>query len=448
MRILLLHPPLAYRVPAAWRTESLGLGYVGAALRNDGHEVEVLDAHLRCLPVKGTIREVLARDFDCLGITAAQAHKDTLTPIVRAVRKHRKDAVIVAGGYLPTLVAGQLLSFLPGLNFVVRGEGEQVICDLCGRIDRGEDWRDTPGIGYLKDGQLVLNTVPTPVQDLDTLPFPIRDALGQAVMPVSPGISTNRGCYHRCSFCCVQSFFGLSGSRVPRFRSPENTIDEIESVIAQTNIRTFNFVDDSFLGPGKKLRDRVIRLAEEIRSRKLKITFTIQCRADEVDDEILKLLKEVGLTDVFLGIESGVQRQLDTYNKHVTVEQNRQGIETVRQSGVRLRSGFIIFDPYVTIPELLENIQFARETGILEEAKKVPVPFLTPLILHRGVPLVEQLRADGLLREKGIDVDYVFKDRTVRLIVKILLILGVCSDFVKRFCRRKEGDYLRPQTEL
>ncbi|HUV04882.1 MAG TPA: radical SAM protein [Armatimonadota bacterium] len=448
MRILLLHPPLAYRVPAAWRTESLGLGYVGAVLRNDGHEVEALDAHLQCFRVKRTIREILARDFDCLGITAAQAHKDTLIPIVRAVRKRRKDAVIVAGGYLPTLAADHLLRFLPELDFVVRGEGEPVISDLCGRIERGEDWHDTPGIGYLKDGQPVLNPVPKPVQDLDTLPFPIRDALGQAAMPVSPGISTNRGCYHRCSFCCVQSFFGLSGSRVPRLRSPENTVDEIESVIARTNVKTFNFVDDSFLGPGQKLRERVIRLAEEIEARNLKITFTIQCRADEVDEEVLRLLKEVGLTDVFLGIESGVQRQLDTYNKHVTVEQNRRGIEIVRRSGVRLRSGFIMFDPYVTIPELLQNIQFARETGILEEAKKVPVAFVTPLLLHRGVPLVEQLRADGLLREKGIDVDYVFKDRTVGIILKFLIVLGACSEFVKRMFRRREGDYLRPRMDV
>jgi len=91
-------------------------------------------------------------------------------------------------------------------------------------------------------------------------------------------------------------------------------VDEIESVVAGTGIREFGFVDDDFLGKGPKSKERAAIIAEEIIDRKLGITFSIEIRADEVDQEMLRRLKEAGLTRVLLGIESGVQRQLDTYN--------------------------------------------------------------------------------------------------------------------------------------
>jgi radical SAM superfamily enzyme YgiQ (UPF0313 family) len=438
MKILLVHPPVDYDMPAGYRTESLGLGYIAAVLRRDGHEVEVLDAILQCLKPRDAIRDILARDFDCLGITAAGPHRRTLVAIVRAVKKRKKGAIVVAGGYLPTLSTEHLLSACPELDFVVRGEGEAAASNVFGRIARGDDWHGAPGVAFLGGKTPVLNSLPPLIQDLDSLPFPARDAFDQALVPLSAGIASSRGCYHRCSFCCIQSFYALSGGHAPRFRSPGNVVDEIESVIASTGVKQFRFVDDDFLGPGAKTRERVAQIAEDIRARKLGITFTIECRADEVDEDLLKLLKEVGLTDVFLGVESGVQRQLDTYNKRITVEQNRQAIEIVRRSGVRLRSGFIMFDPYTTVAELQENMQFIREMGLEEEAKAWPTPFVTKLVLHRGVPLVERLRADGLLREKGTDVDYVFKDWQVRLMARVALLSSACSGFF-RAARRLFG---------
>jgi hypothetical protein len=76
--------------------------------------------------------------------------------------------------------------------------------------------------------------------------------------------------------------------------------------------------------------------------------------------------------------------------------------------------------------------------GLEEEAKAWPTPFVTKLVLHRGVPLVERLRADGLLREKGTDVDYVFKDWQVRLMARVALLSSACSGFF-RAARRLFG---------
>jgi len=432
VRILLLHPPVNYYMPPEYMVEPLGIEYIASTLRRDGHEVEIFDAHLQCLNLRQVIRELENREFDCLGISATAELRHALIAIARAVRKRRKDAIIAAGGYLPTLSAEQLLAACPELDFVVRGEGEQIARDVFGHIACGEEWHDAPGIGSLKGKTPILNPVPPLIQDLDALPFPSREGLMQAKVPTSAAVTTSRGCYHRCSFCAIQSFYAVSAQRVPRFRSAENVVNEVESVIAEVGTRRFRFIDDDFMGPGPKIRERVIRIAEEIRSRKLGITFSIECRCDEVDEDLLKLLKEVGLTDVFLGVESGVQRQLDTYNKRVTVEQNKRAIETVRRLGFRFRAGFMMFDPYLTMAELEENMRFIREMGLEQQAKEASVPFVTKMIIHKGVPLYEKLREDGLLREKGLEVDYVFKDPLIRLMGRVALASSAVSTFFRR----------------
>lgn len=224
----------------------------------------------------------------------------------------------------------KILLACPEFDFLVRGEGEITASEVFGRISRGEDWHDVPGIAYLNDGKPVLNPMPPLVEDLDSLPFPARDELAQMTPKMPALISGSRGCYHRCAFCSIHSFYGLHGGRAPRYRSPANILDEIEKVISQTGVREFVFSDDNFIGPGVKNRERVLRIIDEMKARKLDFTFTIECRVDEADEEILRMLKEVGLTRVFLGVESGVQRQLDTYNKKITVEQSRRAIELIR----------------------------------------------------------------------------------------------------------------------
>jgi len=436
MKFLLVHPPMDGSEPPVRRTEGLGLAYIAAVLRRDGHEVEMLDGYLRRLRPWALIREILKRDFDCLGITASDVHKYTTISIARAVRRHRKDALIIAGGYFPTFHAERLLTVCPEFDFVVRGEGETVVSEAFGRIAQGENWRETPGLAYRKDGTPVLNPLPPLVHDLDSLPFPARDELKAVGGGMPALILSSRGCNHRCSFCSIPSFYGLSGGRAPRFRSPGNVLDEIEHVMADTGIREFVFADDNFIGPGTRNRERVVRFAEEIRNRKLDFTFTIECRVDEIDEEILRLLKDVGMNRVFIGIESAVQRQLDTYRKRITVEQNRQAVELIRRLGLRFHAGFIILDPYTTMDEVLENMQFLRGLNLPEYQMKLPGVLRTPKLgLYGGVPLIEQIRADGLLRENGFDYKFAFKDPQFRLIYVAAQALGAPLELLARLHR-------------
>lgn len=415
MKTLLVHLPAMKHLQAHDRTESVGLGYIASTLRRDGHDVEILDANIGRLNLRAAIDEALTREFDCLGITAMHMYKDLLIPFVRAVRAKRRDAVIAAGGYLATLAAEELLAVCPEIDFLVRSEGENVASDVFGRIARGQDWRDTPGIAYLDGDRPVLNPLPPLIKDLDSIPFPARDSLLRAKGIGSASIATSRGCYHRCSFCCVNSFYALSGGHGPRFRSAANVCDEIESVIESTGLTRFKFLDDDFVGPGGKVDGHAGRVAQEILRRGLKICFSGEARVDEVNEDILGLLKEAGMTGIFLGVESGSQRQLDTYNKRTTVEQNKKAIALVRKFGFNVQPGFIPFDPYTTLDDFIENTQFIREVKLWEgQAKPSPMR----ISLYPGLPLVDRVREDGLLTGSGLDLDYKFKDPAIRMIWK------------------------------
>lgn len=411
MKVLLLHLPADPDLKISDRTESLGLAYITATLRRDGHEVEIFDAHLRCLDMKETIREVLACSFDCLGITAMHQEKEKLIAVAKAVRKQKKDAIICAGGYAVTLATKALLEACPELDFAIRGEGETVASDVFDKISRNQEWHDSPGIAFRKGEQVIINPLPSLISDLDTLPFATHDALAQAPggWRSSVSIASSRGCYHRCSFCSVNTFYELSGGHAPRFRSAQNVADEMESVIESTGYRSFSFADDDFIGPGKA-REHAIAIADQIKARNMKIDFSIECRADEVDEDLLRMLKDIGLTGIFLGIESGVQRQLDTYNKKISVEQNKRAIEMVRKLDIQMQPGFIPFDPYTTVDELQQNMDFIKEVD-LWQGKSGPTPLR--IMLFPGVQLAEQVKKDGLLREKRMDLDYVFKDKQV-----------------------------------
>jgi radical SAM superfamily enzyme YgiQ (UPF0313 family) len=111
---------------------------------------------------------------------------------------------------------------------------------------------------------------------------------------------------------------------------------------------------------------------------------------------------EAGLDAVFIGLESGCQSQLDRFTKGTTVEQNRKAIEIVRELGLKMDVGFIMFDPYVTVEELEQNMRFIREL-------ELSVPMIK-LQLYPGIPIIDKIRQDGLLTESGLDLHYRFQN--------------------------------------
>ena len=112
-------------------------------------------------------------------------------------------------------------------------------------------------------------------------------------------------------------------------------------------------------------------------------------------------LKSVGLTHVFLGLESGSDDALRVYNKRITVEQNFRAISLLRDAHIQTQIGFIMFNPYSTLNEVRENAQFLADIGELFRF----FPLTRSMDVFFGTPIYHALLRDGLITGKGFDVN-------------------------------------------
>jgi len=397
MRIALIFPRLSHQVHGMW--PSLGLASLATVLKNVGEEVKIFDASFdRDLSrIKTGLKKFQP---ELVGIY-------TLTDFFYSARelvKFSKElgAKTVLGGAHPTILPEQTLKEIPELDFVVRGEGEQAILELVEALKGERDFSQVAGLGFRKGEELVLNPGAKEPLDLDSLPIPDRELLehhkkylrGRAI-----NLHISRGCPFHCQFCqpTLQMLFG----KKLRFRAPELVVEELKLLYERYRIREYFFHDDIFTVN----RGWLSELVEKINQAGLKkgFRYVVNSRVDTFDEEVARLLKEMGVYYVLFGLESGSQRILDSLGKGTTVEQAYQAIELCRKYGFRTHAYIILASPEET-PESLKATE-----KMIDELKPntVHISICTPL---PGTYLEEQARARGLVNlESYADVDYYLK---------------------------------------
>jgi radical SAM superfamily enzyme YgiQ (UPF0313 family) len=159
----------------------------------------------------------------------------------------------------------------------------------------------------------------------------------------------------------------------------------------------FAFVDDLFPYSPVWVQKFAALLAE----RALGVTFSLAARADQVArrPDVLHVLKSAGCSSIEMGIESGSQSVLDRYQKDLTVAVNREAIHLVRKAGIRVMIDYIMFDPWSTMAELKESLDFLE--AINAEAT-YPAVVYSSLSFYPGTPLYDraiQLRAEPTTAE-------------------------------------------------
>lgn len=431
MSILLVDPPSG---PRLWEphSEHLGLGYLAAELRNKGYQVEIMDAALLRWSVRKTCRNILKKAPDILGISVVQqAVKNTLA-MVEFLRKKKINSYICLGGHFPTLKTKKLLEECPLVDCVVCGEGDITFPQLVQRVLERGNWKGVKGIGYREGERIKVNSPRPLVENLDELPFPARDTLpfvlrwGRNAMLI-----TSKGCYGKCIFCGPRAFYQRCPGRKWRGRSAENVVEELRLLYQNWGVRTVDFLDDNFFGPGDAGKKRAGDIARGIIRQNLPVRFSIECRADNIDKKLFFLLKKAGLYEVRIGIESGVQRLLDRYQKGVSVADNKRAIQILKDLNIDCRVGFIPADPWMSFEDFLKNGQFLRDVGS-------PTAFnITRLSVVAGAPLESILREEGKLIEKSFyDFDYHFSDRKVSFLYSIYRAIQIAQNLYHRLISR------------
>lgn len=397
--------------------ESLGLAYLAAMLRNEGHKVTVFDCQAHNLGVKALMSELDDQVFDLIGLSM---YLETMPSLVKFLELLSPEnfAHICCGGQYASFEAENLVRNFSRIDSVVIGEGEMTLCELA-RCLPGGTWRGVNGICYMENGEVKITPSRRLIENLDQLPYPHREFPGQKEGPDREAtIAASRGCYAKCEFCSIVSFFRFQKGKAMRIRSPEKVVDEIEYLVQEKGVRRFFFADDNFMIAGMIRKGWVKEFVDEILRRALAIEFDLDCRVDDLDTEALVYLKQAGLRGVFLGVESFVQRQLDLMNKRVKVEENFKAIELLNRHRVVVWMGFIMFDPFTTSEEIrtnvagLDRIQYFRRYNYSRPLSHELVA--SKLIPYSGTPIVNTLmeKCPELMTRTKFGYDYRFANET------------------------------------
>ncbi|MBT0772993.1 cobalamin-dependent protein [Kineosporia sp. J2-2] len=429
MRIALVSPP--YDTQLFRIGENLGLRYCAAALGAAGYPVDVLEAALLGIDEAELVRQLTAGGYDMIGFSIMfDEASGSVAQTAGALREAGVKALICVGGHVPSFDYETLLGILPGVDCVVRFEGEATVVALARALEQRDDWRSVPGIAFLDGGLSRVTPVRPLIADLDTVPFPVRDETSRYLGDDHYFLVTTRGCPFVCTFCSVPAFYKEPAGPAWRKRSVGNVVDEMQWLVDVHGARAFSFLDDEFL-VGRSGKQRARDLAQEIVARGLSVSWAFECRSDDVDPDLFRSLRDGGLRHVFLGIESGNQRVLDAFDKRTTVEQNAQAIRVVRELGLSLGVGFIMFEPSTTVHELRVNADFLAANRIFSYKA-----LTNKVRVYRGTRLERDLTHDGLLRREGLRLDFSFPDPRVSaaydLMRELLLPLHEVDQLAKR----------------
>ena len=435
--VILLRPPSAV-LSGPDCGEALGIGYLASVLRAAGKKVFILDSRLLYFDAMQTVELLMRLDAPIVGINLNfQYLAPVVEKIVKLLRARDYQAHITLGGLYASMASEKLMESMPGVNTIIKFEGENSFCELIENLDKPSTWPEIRGLVYREQNEVRQNNLRPLISDLDSIPFPARDYL-QRVKELNgyAYIISSRGCNGYCAYCVQQmAVSNPHGSRW-RGRSAAGIIQEIEEIITASDIRKFSFVDDDMFGVGASKHAHIEALADALIEKQFGLSILLSVQPRDVEHEIFAKLKKAGVDSVILAVDNFSQSVLNRYHKNTTVEQNLKSMEILKELGIDAYLGIIMFDPWTTIPELLENFSTMRDIPYLR-----PWQILSKLEIYHGSPITKKLEKEKLITWNGYFAQYSFAEPGIKSIYEAVeIIMKIVHPAMSAFDRYRWGN--------
>jgi radical SAM superfamily enzyme YgiQ (UPF0313 family) len=377
-------PPSVRRLSGIF--PSLGLGYIAAALRDEGIAVSLLDLDVEKEPEQA-LRHACARlKPPMVGFSATTLIWPTIAKMAGIVRDALPGSFLLCGGPHFTLYAEESLA-ASHFDAAVAGEGERTAAALAAAFLRHEPYDRIPGTVIKSGGGLQVNP-PGPLEkNLDAFPFPARDLFpnDRYSCPLTAGpfttLVTSRGCPFQCRYC-TQVYW----QDTFRVRSPENVFREMKACVETFGFREIMMYDETFTAP----RKMVVALCDLIASEGLDIRWDIRTRIDALDETLLRHLRKAGCRRLHLGIETGSAEILRAMNKKITLDEIREMMALVKAMDFETLGYFMVGYPGETRRTAEETRRLSRDLGLDWAHYTVVTP-------APGTPLYDYARKNGYL---------------------------------------------------
>ncbi len=369
--IVLVHPPVSFeerygdsKCFTGHIHPPQGLCHLAAVFPQERYQVSIVDAQALFMGVEDTVREIIRKDPDYVGIMTFTISMSTVARLHDMLLTALPGVTIILGGPHINACPEETFARYPQFKIAVMNEGEETFPELISVLEHGGDISVVKGIIMSDgDGAAVRTDARPLIRDLDVLPRPRWDLLPFLPDHYRPStmtyrklpavaVVTSRGCPHGCVFC-DRSVFG----RKWRAHGSGTVLQWIEYLTKSFGIRDINFQDDHFMVDKVRLSE----ICEGICRNHPELIWSTIGRADAVDQKSARLMKKAGCWQIAFGIESGSQRILDVLKKDETIEQVESAVQIIKENGMTVKGLFMAGCPTETIETLQETELFIKK---------------------------------------------------------------------------------------
>ena len=322
--------------------------------------------------VDENIRPVMESELDwadAVLVSGMHIQRRQILDLVR--RAHREGKVVALGG--PSVSAAP--EYYAEIDLLHCGEVGDGTLELFRRLDETVA-RPERQIVYRTVDRLPMTDFPTPAYHL----IDIRQYLLGCVQYSS-------GCPFTCEFCDIPALYG----RNPRLKSPRQILAELDQ-LADGGTPSIYFVDDNFIANPRAALDLLPHLVEWQRHRDCSVRLSCELTLNVAEyPEILKLMRDAFMTNVFCGIETVEPAALRAMKKTQNLRTPMlQAVDTINSYGIEVAAGIILG---------LDTDTPETPDAILEFIEASQIPIVTPnlLVALPHTPLYERLRKVGRL---------------------------------------------------
>ncbi len=402
-RILLIHP-LGYTADGANKDVArlanimppLGLCSIAAYLEGKGFSADIIDCFAHPDSDGKILEHVRNHKPAFIGFTCTTSGFLDAVRIIDLIKAELPDVRTVVGGPHISALRETILQENSQIDYSVVGEGESPLEQLM----NGDDPGAIKGLCYRKDGEVVFTGFQSKGVDLDELPLPAYEKLegypDAYQLPIfnyprHPNASaiSSRGCPYTCSYCDRSVF-----RRSFRYNSADYVYRHMKYLKDRWNIRHINFYDDQFTLNRKRVEELCKKLIDE----PLGMTFNCAVRAEHVDFELLKLMKQAGCWMASLGIETGDPDLLAQHRQNADLKMIADTIHDMKRAGIRVKGLLMLGLPGETEESVKRSMEYVFSLPIddFNLAKFTPFP---------GSPVYEKIHELGEFDEDPAKMD-------------------------------------------
>lgn len=403
--------------------ENLSLRYLAGSLLQAGYKQVIIQPYNSLSEAEEIVASIIKEEIDLVGVSMAfQVRAIEDMAFVQLLRKHGFKKHITAGGQFATLHYNEIFNDCPGLDSVVRFEAESAIVELADVLLTSTHLRHVSGLVWKDKNKAVVtnDTLPLPT-DINELPLPFRKTNRLEFLGLKNiQMIGSRGCHATCKYCCVSALAterrlaskyagGLSAIPGTRRRTAANIANEIANLYFKQEIRIFEFQDDNWIHPKISFAiEYFTELKNELEKRGVgKIGLTLKTRADSVQPEIIKILKEIGLIRVFVGIESGTQNLLSKLGRKSRDNGSLRALQVLRDFNVPAYFNALLFGPDIRFEEIEPELAF------LEKCADFPFE-IVEVVIYGKTGLYISLKEEKRLHGNYLDYEYDYLDVTTQ----------------------------------